>query len=51
MYVDSKKYRKRLDQNGAESIPIGITIFCLKTTLLVVKKHLFMKKSTTLTRH
>ena len=31
MYLDSKKYRKRLDQNGAESIPIGITIFCLKT--------------------
>ena len=31
MYLDSKKYRKRLDQNGADSIPIGITIFCLKT--------------------
>lgn len=38
-YLDSKKYRKRLDQNGAESIPFGIPIFCLKTMLLTVKKH------------
>ena len=39
IHLDSKKKRNRLAQNGAESIPIGIPISCLKTKLPLVKMH------------
>ena len=50
IHLDSKKQRNRLAQNGAESILIAIPIFCLKTRLSIVKKHLFMRKDIALKR-
>ena len=36
IYFDSNKKGKRLSQNGADSIPTGKTISCLKTSLTKV---------------
>ena len=36
--------------NGTGSMPVGVLISCLKTTLPIVKNHLFMRKNIALAK-
>ena len=43
IYLDLKKYRKRVSQYVVGSMPIGIPISCLKTWFPMVKYHCVLR--------